>query len=35
MMTLVSEKDEFCHDIKQLDEYGNDSNWTTFITKMM
>ena len=33
MMTLVSEKDKFCHDIKQLDEYGNDSNWTTFITK--
>ena len=24
MMTLVSEKDTFCHDIKQLDEYGND-----------
>lgn len=33
MMTLVSEKDKFSHDIKQLDEYGNDSNWTTFITK--
>ncbi len=33
MMTLVSEKDEFYHDIDQLDDYSNEKNWTTFITK--